>query len=120
MEKYKTQYVNGVRKYIHRLVWEQHNGTISKGKVIHHINGNTHDNRINNLSCITQAENVRRPDCWGKGYQYKAGEKNPYLAIRKYNYKAIPKLGRYGTKCGAVMASRMAFITHLTHHNNTM
>jgi hypothetical protein len=33
----------------HRLVWEQKYGKIPKGGVIHHINENKKDNRIENL-----------------------------------------------------------------------
>lgn len=111
MSKYARITVNGKRIYKHRWVWEQHNGPIPNGYVIHHINSNKLDNRIENLSCITQANNTQKSDCWGKGYQYKAGAKHPYQAVRKHNYKAIPKLGRYGTPCGAYMASRMAFLS---------
>lgn len=36
--------------YEHHLVWWKHyNDVIAKDYVIHHINGNTHDNRIENL-----------------------------------------------------------------------
>ena len=40
---------NGKWVLEHRLVWEQHYGPLSLGWVVHHINGNKHDNRIENL-----------------------------------------------------------------------
>ena len=44
----------------HRKVWKSVYGEIPKGMVIDHINGNTLDNRIENLQCITQAQNIQR------------------------------------------------------------
>ena len=43
------------RAFEHRLVWERIKGTIPVGYVIHHINGITSDNRIENLQCISRA-----------------------------------------------------------------
>lgn len=44
---------------IHRLIWLQANGTIPEGHVVHHINGNRTDNRLENLALMTQAEHTR-------------------------------------------------------------
>ena len=43
----------------HQLVWEVVNGPIPANHVIHHVNGNKSDNRIENLRCMTQAEHLR-------------------------------------------------------------
>jgi len=37
----------------HRHTWENHFGKIPKGMVIHHINGNKKDNKIENLQMVT-------------------------------------------------------------------
>lgn len=50
--------INGKRFYVHRLIWEIHNGQIPSGMVIDHINGNPGDNRIENLRCVTQQINL--------------------------------------------------------------
>ena len=41
----------------HRIIWEMFNGTIPKGMVIDHLNGDAWDNRIDNLACKTRKEN---------------------------------------------------------------
>ena len=43
----------------HRLIWEKNKGKIPKGFVIHHINGDKLDNRLENLQCISQSEHMK-------------------------------------------------------------
>ena len=40
---------DGFKIQEHRYIWEKHNGKIPQGGVIHHINGDRKDNRIQNL-----------------------------------------------------------------------
>lgn len=53
---YKRKEIKGKNFLYHRWLWEQNNGPIPKKHVIHHINGNKFDNRIENLSCISYKE----------------------------------------------------------------
>ena len=53
---YKQITINGVREYEHRIVWREHYGEIPKDYHVHHINGNKLDNRIENLTLISQKE----------------------------------------------------------------
>jgi len=41
---------------LHRDVWVYYNGPISKGMHVHHIDGDTSNNDISNLACITKDE----------------------------------------------------------------
>ena len=102
---------NGKTTYVHREVWKEHHGDIPKGMQVHHINNNKDDNRIENLSLVTPAENMQKSDRWGKGYKVKKGYKRPYHASRKVNNKDT-YMGYFGTACGAYMASMMYFITN--------
>ena len=49
---YKIIAVNGKQILEHRYVWEREYGEIPKGWVIHHLNGDKRDNRIDNLMAM--------------------------------------------------------------------
>jgi len=40
----------------HIRIWLLEYGEIPSGNIIHHINGNKHDNRIDNLECINRSK----------------------------------------------------------------
>ena len=44
---------------LHRLVWIYHNGDIPNGMSVDHIDGDTKNNRIENLRLATHTENMR-------------------------------------------------------------
>lgn len=52
---------NGIKKdyKVHRLVYITYKGNIPKNMVIDHIDGNTSNNNINNLRCVTQSKNCQ-------------------------------------------------------------
>ena len=54
------QYESGKRKPYARYIYEKVYGEIQKGYVVIHINWNIKDNDINNLDCISRAENLKR------------------------------------------------------------
>jgi len=102
---------DGKQWYEHRWVWTQAHGKIPKGMQVHHINGKKNDNRLENLTLVTSKENMEKPDMLGKGWYFRKDcPYRPYLAIRVINGKRFA-FGNWATICGAVMASRMAFIT---------
>ena len=57
------------KKDEHRRVWMEHFGTIPPGWIVHHINGNTRDNRIKNLACMDQEmhNRIHSHPAWNKG-----------------------------------------------------
>ena len=53
-------YVRVSGKYIaeHRLVWESLCGSIPDDYIVHHLNGQMDDNRIDNLTLVSRAEHM--------------------------------------------------------------
>ena len=112
MRKYIEFTKNGKTWLEHRYVWTKAYGDIPKGMHIHHINGDTKDNRLENLSMVTPLQNNLKIDKAGKGYFLnKKCINRPYSAKRIMN-GTRKYIGSFGTACGAIMASRMAYITH--------
>jgi hypothetical protein len=56
---YFTRGANGTTEYLHRAVWQHHNGPIPAGVHIHHKDGNPDNNAIENLEAIDGREHVR-------------------------------------------------------------
>mgnify|MGYP000465725694 CR=1 FL=1 len=86
----------------HRVIWEMHNGSIPKNMQIHHINANPLDNRIENLSLVTNKQNHNKSDRWGKGWKL--------TRHGHYQSSAIPSK-TFHTICGAVMHTRMQHVS---------
>ena len=58
--KYKGIKIKGKKYDLHRFLMEQHLGRkLYTNEVVHHINGNKLDNRIENLEVISRSEHSR-------------------------------------------------------------
>lgn len=50
---------NGTCMSLHKYVWEKHNGPVPDGFEVHHIDGNTANNSIDNITVLTRVEHGR-------------------------------------------------------------
>lgn len=51
--------VDGKTRQEHRLVWEAAHGTIPDGYEIHHVDGNGHNNSLDNLVLLSRSEHAK-------------------------------------------------------------
>lgn len=60
----KAERLHGER-YLHRLVYKEHYGSIPKGRHVHHVDGDFANNDPDNLVCLTPAEHLQlHPEDW--------------------------------------------------------
>jgi transposase len=60
MKHYKTIQVEGKQVRLHRFLMEQKLGRkLTFDEVVHHINGNKHDNRVENLQVLSRGDHLR-------------------------------------------------------------
>lgn len=58
----------GIQKQLraHKFIWEVFKGSVPKGKVVNHKNGNKLDNRLANLNLMSIKDNTRHAAKLGK------------------------------------------------------
>jgi hypothetical protein len=86
--KYHVVRVNGREFYHHRLVWELENGPIPIGHVIHHKDGDTRNNDLQNLECIPRAAHCKHHQDEVKHLpEYSAMKRRASLSRERTAYK---------------------------------
>jgi len=80
MKSYKTICINGKQKKLHRYLVEKEIGReLLSSEIVHHKDGNKHNNVIDNLEVISRGEHLK--------IHLLDGSINPYLVTKKYKYE---------------------------------
>jgi len=88
-KKYPTIQVNKKQWREHRFVMEQHLGRkLLTSELVHHINGDRHDNRITNLQIVSRSEH--------KKLHPEIGEKTRLKQKFFFNKKELSELRKMG------------------------
>lgn len=109
---YRAAIVDGKRYMVHRLIWVYHNGEMKPDTFIDHINHVRHDNRLENLRCVTHRINLRNQlrritnTSGFPGVAFHKKQKKWTARIRTIDREVW--LGTFDTKRDAIIARKVA------------
>ena len=81
--------LNHKKFLVHRVVWEAFNGPIPEGMDIDHIDGNPHNNHLDNLQIVSHSDNCKKAkhnNIEVYSVHKNTGEKNQYSSLRQASY----------------------------------
>lgn len=76
---YRVGYKGKTSVFVHRIIWEMHNGPIPQGMQVDHINQDKLDNRLENLRLATRSQNNHNSS--------RLGGKSKYKGVYKAHWK---------------------------------
>jgi len=80
IEGYLRQQYDGKRYQIHRYVMEQHLGRkLERRELVHHINEDKSDNRIENLEIVNDIEHINIHRIWAHGGRRKSKSSGRFI-----------------------------------------
>jgi len=94
---YKTIQINGKQIRLHRYLMEQKIGRkLNSNEIVHHINGNNYDNRMENLEVLSRSEHLEKHPEVLEAYidknTYKFNKKDLIEMYKKYVISDIAKM----------------------------
>lgn len=95
---YNRRYLRALKNHIHRLIAETWIPNPNNYPQVNHMNGNKHDNRVDNLEWCTALHNVRHSFEYGLNVGPKAGENSNLSKISNNELKYIKSIHKPFTK----------------------
>lgn len=112
----------GRQYYVHRIVWEMHNGPIPEDMEVDHVNHVRTDNRIENMRLVSRLVNCKNRKLNGNNtsgfcgvsWQKREGKWLSYIYINKKRVR----LGLFSDISDAIAAREKANLNHNFHKNH--
>lgn len=119
---YTSIWLSGRKYFAHRIIWEMHNGPITGGLEIDHINHNPGDNRIENLRLTNRGGNLKNKSKYHSNSSGVTGvnwrkDKRKWQAKIRVNKKFI-HLGYFNDILDAELARKKAEEEYGFHDNH--
>lgn len=90
--------LNGKHFLVHRLVWECFNGEIPENMDVHHVDGNPHNNALNNLELTSHKENCQKAQHNAKRIKAINATTNEVIYFKSLNQAASQIFGSRGSQ----------------------
>lgn len=109
MRHYKTIQVNGKQVRLHRHLVEQKLGrSLNSDEVVHHKNGDKHDNRIENLEVMSRSEHIKHhPEVLQNGKKNKIKINFDEILLRKKAGMTAGEIAEYFDVSASTIINRM-------------
>ena len=88
MSRYTMSSINGKNIRLHQKVWILAHGEIPEGFVVHHINFNKKDNRLENLVLMKDADHRALHSCKRNGVEFVAGHLHAKSPLQEREHRA--------------------------------